>query len=129
MYRLPIMLLALAVLTSGCGVKLAYNNLDRFARWGVSDYVNMNDEQRAYFDAEIDSIMYWHRTEHLPQYAELFESLENRFADGTNAGEIESIGDRFFVWYEEFEDRLLPVGIELLLSLTRDSSMLKSPLV
>lgn len=112
------LLLAAVMLSGGCGVKLAYNNMDRFARWGMSDYVDINAEQRAYFDAEIDKILYWHRTEQLPEYAALFESLESQFADGTSRAEMQAIGDQFFLWYEDIEAQLLPFGIEMLLSLT-----------
>ena len=61
-------ILALSLLTSGCGVKLAYNNADRLARWWVSDYIDMTRDQRDYFDASTSEIMFWHRTTQLAIY-------------------------------------------------------------
>jgi hypothetical protein len=114
---LALLLALVMVFASGCSVKMAYNNMDRLARWGMSDYVDMTPEQREYFDAEVASILYWHRTQHLPRYAAMLESLEVRFSDGTTVAELRTIGDEMFVWYEEIEDKLVPMGVEMLLSL------------
>lgn len=112
-----ILVLLFAAQLSGCGVKLVYNNLDRFARWNMSDYVDLNDEQRAYFDAEMDALLYWHRTHHLPEYADLLETLPTTFSDGADLDEIFWISDRMFVWYEQLEARLVPIAVEMMLSL------------
>jgi len=102
---------------AGCGVKLVYNNMDRFARWSMSDYVDMSDEQRAYFDAEVARLLYWHRTHQLPEYADLLETLPTTFSDGADRDEILWISERMFVWYEEIEVRLVPLAVEMMLSL------------
>jgi hypothetical protein len=47
-WRIGVMV-AVLVLGSGCSVKFAYNNLDRFARWGASEYLEMTDDQRRYW--------------------------------------------------------------------------------
>jgi len=114
------LLLLLLNVAGGCSVKLAYNNLDRFARWGVSDYVDMNKEQRAYFDAQVAQLLYWHRTQQLPEYVDLLKTLSVTFADGTDLTEIRGIGDRMYLWYEEIEDRLVPIATEMLLSLDEE---------
>lgn len=111
-----LILLALA-LQAGCGVKLMYNNLDRFARWGISDYVDLTDAQRDYFDAEVAKLLYWHRTQHLPQYADLIETLALNVGEGTDMSDIERISDWMFLWYEEIEVRLVPIAVEVMLSL------------
>lgn len=94
-----------------------YNNLDRLARWGVSDYVDMNDAQRACFDGQVAELLYWHRTQQLPEYAALMETLAVTLPDGTSLEEIRGIGDLMYVWYEVLEARLTPIAIDLLLSL------------
>ena len=115
-----VLLLLLVSCSSGCSVKLVYNNLDRFARWGVSDYVDLNDAQQSYFDAQVAQLLYWHRTQQLPEYAALLESLSVTLPDGTDIAEIRSIGDRMYVWYEDLEHRLIPIAVELLLSLDEE---------
>ena len=115
-----LLVLLLAAQLSGCGVKLMYNNLDRFARWNMSDYVDLNDEQRAYFDAEVDALLYWHRTHQLPEYADLLETLPTTFSNGADLAEILWISDRMFVWYEQLEARLVHIAVEIMLSLEEE---------
>ncbi len=111
------LLLLVGVVASGCSVKLAYNNLDRLARWSVNDYLNMNDSQRAYFDDAVDELLYWHRTEHLPRYASFISAVEVSFADGTDGQEMQSMVNAVLGWAAEIESRGMPIAIELLASL------------
>lgn len=112
-------LLAVALLAaSGCSVQLAYNNLDRLARWSMSDYIDMTSDQRAYFDAAFEDLWVWHRGEHLPQYAAFLESVAGRFADGTSEAEMQQVVDQVVVWAEEVQARALPASAEMLASLS-----------
>lgn len=112
-----VLVVLIAAQLAGCGVKLVYNNMDRFARWNMSDYVDMNDEQRAYFDAEVGRLLYWHRTHQLPEYADLLETLPTTFSDGADLDEILWVSERMYFWYEQIEVRLLPLAVEMMLSL------------
>ena len=112
-----VLVVLIAAQLAGCGVKLVYNNMDRFARWNMSDYVDMNDEQRAYFDAEVGRLLYWHRTHQLPEYADLLETLPTTFSDGADLDEILWVSERMFAWYEQIEVRLVPIAVEMMLSL------------
>ena len=116
--RSAVLLLCLLVLGSGCSVKFAYNNLDRFVRWGVSDYLDMNDEQRRYYDAEFAKFHYWHRTNHLSRYADLLESLPVTMADGVDELEILGMENTMRAWADEIEERATPMVIEMMRSMT-----------
>ena len=111
-------LLALLVLGSGCSVKFAYNNLDRIARWGVSDYIDLNDQQRRYFDSEFAKLHYWHRTQHLTQYADLLESLPTTFGDGVDVDELIALEHTMIAWGDELEERATPMVVELMRSMS-----------
>lgn len=117
MIRTILFVCVFSLAASGCGVKLVYNNLDRIARWSVSDYLQMDQTQRAYFDAEVDRLLYWHRTTQLPQYANFLESLESALGDGTDEQEILAIINTMFGWGDAIEARGMPMIIELLLSM------------
>jgi len=110
-------LLAL-VLASGCSVQLAYNNLDRLVRWSMSDYIDFDDSQRAYFDAAIDELWHWHRRDHLPAYAEFLDAVGPRLADGTSEAEMQDLVNQVIGWAEEIEDRAMPSAAVLLASLS-----------
>ncbi len=112
------LLLGVLVCCAGCSVQMAYNNLDRLARWSISDYIDMTDAQRGYFDGALADVWYWHRTRHLPEYASFLEALGPRFLDGTSETEMQSVVDQVFLWAEEVQARGLPVAAELLASLS-----------
>lgn len=112
------LMVALLLAVSGCSVQLAYNNLDRLARWSMSDYIDMTSDQRAYFNAAFEDLWIWHRGEHLPQYAAFLDSVAVRFADGTSEPEMQAVVDQVVAWAEEVQARALPATAEMLASLS-----------
>lgn len=111
-------LLPLLLMASGCSVPLAYNNLDRLARWSISDYFSMDQQQRSYFDAAFDDVWLWHRRDHLPQYAQWLEDLSVGLAAGTSDKEMQLLVDQVVAWAEEIAARGTPLAAELLASLS-----------
>ena len=108
----------LLVSASGCSIKMMYNNADRFARWAVNDYIQMDDAQEAYFTAEVDAIHYWHRTNELPLYADYIDSLPSTFDKEVTESDVQEMFDTFYSWWEVFEAKTLPFVTEMMLSLT-----------
>jgi len=105
-------------LGAGCAVQVAYDNVDRLARWFASDFVSMDELQRARFDSGVAEVWAWHRAEHLPRYADFFDAVRGSLADGTDPAEIEGMVNTIIEWALEIEQRALPVTIDLLASLT-----------
>lgn len=101
-----------------CSMKLMYNNLDRFIRWQVNDYVDLNPEQKRFLNEQVTEVLYWHRKNHLPQYSEYFLTLSQQVTDEISPEGIRLLMDQFMVWGEEIESRSLPVVITMLASLT-----------
>ncbi len=110
----------LVVLTAlaGCTVQMAYNHLDRLARWSLDDYVRLNDDQQQLFDARFEALWRWHRHDQLPRYADFLESLPARLDDGVSDSELEAMAAQFITWAGEIEDRALPPAAEVLATLT-----------
>ena len=104
--------------SGGCSVKMMYNNLDRLARWSASDYVDMTDAQREYFEAEVDAMLYWHRAEELPRYAAYLDELEPALGAGADPDEVQGLFDTMYAWWEAIEARAMPMLTEILLSLS-----------
>jgi hypothetical protein len=111
-------LLLMLGLSSACSVKFAYNNVDRLVRWQVSDYLDLDAEQKAYLQAEVRDLMAWHRANHLPLYANYLQALAVQFADGASESQIAGVFDQFLVWGYEMEDRALPAASHILSSLS-----------
>ena len=110
--------LAALVCLTGCSVQMAYNNLDRLARWSVSDYVSMDEAQRHYFDHQFRVLWDWHRGDHLPEYADFLEALAMRFEDTATGAEMSELVARVLAWADAVEKRATPVAAELLASLS-----------
>lgn len=113
-------LLALSILCvlSGCSIKMAYNNMDRLVRWGVSDYVDLNREQKAVLDREIKRIRYWHRVNHLSQYADFTQALAVRWSDQVTVADLQMTFDQITSWVEELQEQTAPLIIDMMISLT-----------
>jgi len=65
----------LALLISGCGAKIAYNNLSLISPWYVDDYIELDESQQQIFDRHLEQLHQWHRNTELPQYRQLFADL------------------------------------------------------
>lgn len=112
------LLLGVLVVCSGCSVKFAYNNVDRLVRWQVSDYFDLDVDQKAYLQAQVQELLAWHRVNHLPQYARYLETLAVQLSDGATQTQIAGVFAQFLVWGYEIEDRALPAAAHILASLS-----------
>jgi len=72
----PAYWLLLALLLTSCSsVQFAYNQLDRWMRWQLDDYVDLDRNQKQQLIAALDSFHHWHRQTQLPRYAEALRGL------------------------------------------------------
>jgi len=106
------------VSVTGCGVKLAYNNLDRFIKWSMDDYMDLDPSQEAFFKAELASVLYWHRTTQLPIYARAIRQLEVELADGATVEELFVFGQGVEEWWKQILTASLPMSTQLMFSAT-----------
>jgi len=112
-------LIAACLLTQGCGVKLAYNNAERLARWWVSDYIDMDKTQRQYFNESSTELMYWHRTTQLAIYRDELLQLSGRLESQTiDANQLEDLVAEVERWGVAINAKAVPIGVDVLLSLS-----------
>ena len=57
-------------------VGLAYRNLDVIIPWTLSDYLDMNGEQKGWFNERLKEHLSWHCTTQLPGYLDWLDRLE-----------------------------------------------------
>lgn len=71
---------ALLIFTLALGacsrVGLAYRNLDVIIPWSLSDYVDMNGEQKDWFNERLKEHLSWHCTTQLPGYLDWLDRLQ-----------------------------------------------------
>lgn len=113
-------LLLLALLVGGCSVKFAYNNADRLLRWQVSEYVDLDREQKALLSARLDEFMTWHRRTQLPEYADQMYLWSQQLTDQVTPDQIAGIFEQIMLWGERMEDRGLPIAAEIMAGLSDD---------
>ena len=58
-------------------VGLAYRNLDVIIPWTLSDYLDMNGEQKGWFNERLKKHLNWHCTTQLPGYLEWLDRLQS----------------------------------------------------
>lgn len=83
------LLLSLTVLLGACSrMGLAYRNLDVIIPWTLSDYLQMDREQKGWFNERLQSQLEWHCTTQLPGYLgwldRLQQMVETREVNDTN---------------------------------------------
>ena len=71
---------ALLIFTLALGacsrVGLAYRNLDVIIPWSLSDYLDMNGEQKDWFNERLKDHLSWHCTTQLPGYLDWLDRLQ-----------------------------------------------------
>ena len=110
----------LAMLVGGCSVKFAYNNADRLLRWQVSEYIDLDREQKAVLSARLDKFMTWHRRTQLPEYADQMYLWSQQLTDQVTPEQIAGIFEQMLQWGERMEDRGLPIAAEIMAGLSDD---------
>lgn len=77
-----LLLLSLCLLTSACTrVDLAYRNLDVLIPWSLNDYLDMNREQKSWFDDRLKEHLTWHCSTQLAANLQWLDRVEQMVAD------------------------------------------------
>ncbi|MEX3776098.1 DUF6279 family lipoprotein [Pseudomonas sp. MYb118] len=74
-------ILTLSLALGACSrVGLAYRNLDVIIPWTLSDYLDMNGEQKGWFNERLKEHLSWHCTTQLPSYLDWLDRLQTMVA-------------------------------------------------
>lgn len=70
-------ILTLSLTVTACSrVALAYRNLDVIVPWTLSDYLEINHEQKDWFNERLKEHLIWHCTTQLPGYLDWLDRLQ-----------------------------------------------------
>ncbi|NMZ31646.1 hypothetical protein HBO40_28795 [Pseudomonas protegens] len=76
-WHLLIPLLIISLMLGACSrVGLAYRNLDVIIPWNLNDYLDMNSEQKSWFNQRLQQHLSWHCTTQLPGYLDWLDRLQ-----------------------------------------------------
>jgi hypothetical protein len=112
-----LLVLALMLLAGCSSTTFVYNRLDFILPWYLDDYVELNRAQDTFLDDQLAPFLAWHRSEELPRYVEIIDSIDAALDREMTAGDIEEISLEFERAWFRLEDRalqwLLALGEEL----------------
>lgn len=112
---------AAVVALAGCGVRLAYSHLDRLIPWYLSDYVTLEDEQRAHLDQALATHLAWHCSTQIPLYLDWLQRAQQLTASpGADAGALQALADEAELHLRTLATTLAPDLAQLLSSLDED---------
>ena len=69
---------------------MAYSNLGPMLTWAVDDYVDLEGSREDWVRVRVERVLAWHRTEELPRYRELLETMLEKSARPFNVEDIDS---------------------------------------
>jgi len=78
--HIAVMLTVTLALGACSRVGLAYRNLDVIIPWTLSDYLDMNGEQKSWLDERLKEHLSWHCTTQLPGYLDWLDRLQTMIA-------------------------------------------------
>ena len=67
----------LLLLAACSSTTFVYNRLDFLLPWYVDDYVGLNEPQKQYLDGLLEPFLVWHRSQELPEYLKILNSVED----------------------------------------------------
>ena len=106
--RLIALMLCVATVLVGCSAnRFIYNRADTFVRWVVDDYVDLNRDQQAAFDTDLQQLLDWHRRDELPQYRQFIVSSRYALGDGVTLQEAVAISESIEAAADRIQIRLV----------------------
>ena len=118
LFRLALLLLAVAWLAGCSGMRIAYNNADSIVRWMADDYFDLEGPQEEDFKARLARFHAWHRSRELPRYSTLLASAGDKLADGLTEQELLWALDAVKARYRRMADHAAPDLAAVLSTLT-----------
>ena len=106
--RLIALMLCVATVLVGCSAnRFIYNRADTFVRWVVDDYVDLNRDQQAAFDTDLQQLLDWHRRDELPQYRQFIVSSRYALGNGVTLQEAVAISESIEAAADRIQIRLV----------------------
>lgn len=113
-----LLLVALALTLAACSlVRVGYNFADTYVLYSLDDYLELSDEQEALVRRQINSLLDWHRSTQLRDYAALVETARTRLEGPVTADDVAAFNLELNTKLLALGDQLAPGFAQLALSL------------
>lgn len=107
-------LLALVFLLGACSMaSVAYNRAPMLMFWRLDAMLDLSGEQSALLRPALQDWHAWHRTTHLPQYAEALRQWQTLATQDLSAAQVCQVFGQIRLWAAEAGEQLLPAMADL----------------
>jgi len=110
-------LIALLFLTGCSSTTFVYNRIDSLLPWYLASYVDFTSEQKQSLNERLIPFFKWHRTQELPKYVEIINSLEGLLDNEVKAEDIalitQDIENSWFRTEQQILSWLTPLAKDL----------------
>jgi len=111
-------LAAFALALAACStVRLGYNHADTYVMYSLNDYLGLSDEQEELARQRVSSLLAWHRSTQLRDYASFIETARSRLEGPVSADDVLEFNSALNARLVAVGDRLAPDFAQLALSL------------
>ena len=114
---LPLVALAVAASLVACGVvKMGYRNADMVVPLWLDRYLDLDSAQHGLVRQRLRSLLAWHRSTQLPDYARLAADLQKRMTQTITTSDFAALDKEMLRRAETMVDHALPDAADLLLT-------------
>ena len=114
-YHGLILLCAMLALSACTRLDLAYRNLDVIIPWSLDDYLDLNREQKGWFNDRLAERLNWHCTTQLPNNLALLEKIRQMVADNQVTDErLQALTTEAKAAIAQVAEAVTPSAVELL---------------
>ena len=116
---LPLVALAVAASLAGCGagaIKLGYRNADMVVPLWLDRYLDLDSAQQELVANRLRSLLMWHRSTQLPDYARLAADLQKHLTQSITSGDFAALDKEMKRRAATMVEHALPDASDLLLT-------------
>lgn len=117
--RTLLYLTALLALASCTRLDLAYRNLDVLIPWSLSDYLDMNRQQKRWLNEQLKEQLQWHCTTQLPGYLPWIDRLQAMVREGSASdAQLQALTHDAELAVKQVAQQITPSAVQLLQGLS-----------
>jgi len=106
------------IVTSGCGIKFLYHQLDWYIPSVIEDFISLSDSQQSLLDLRVSKLIKWHRQTQLPTYAKTLRAIKQNIKDGLNEEHADKITIELEKYWKAVIEKMAPDMADLLIVTT-----------
>lgn len=112
-----VVLLLVTFSLAGC-TRFIYNHVDWVIRWGISDYIDFDRQQREVLHSMLDDTLDWHRSSELPRYEQFLGKVRLELQSATTAEQFDRYMDQLIAFWHDILAQSMPEISKLMASLS-----------